>query len=136
MKKIISSLFLATTIASAHSISVHIRGIKSTKGHLYIGLYDEEKGFTGLTTTYANKILKANSKNMHVTFKNIPKGNYAISIFHDENDNGKFDKNFFGVPKEGYGISNNARHALRAPTFKEAMFTLNSYKKLTIKIGY
>ena len=36
------------------------------------------------------------------------------------------DKNFVGMPKEGYGASNNPKKKKRAPTFDEAKFSLNS----------
>ena len=42
-------------------------------------------------------------------FNDIPPGTYAIAVFHDENANGKLDKNFLGIPCEGYGASNNVR---------------------------
>jgi len=46
------------------------------------------------------------------------------SVLHDENKNGKMDKNIAGIPVEGYGVTNNPKPALRAATFKEATFTL------------
>src|SRR5207245_10973730 len=61
-----------------------------------------------------------------VMFKDLPQGTFAISVLHDENGNGKMDKNFVGMPKEGYGASNNPKKKKRAPTFDEAKFSLNS----------
>ena len=49
-------------------------------------------------------------------------GTYAVAVYHDENANVKFDKNWFGLPVEGYGISNNPTFFLRAPAFDEAKF--------------
>lgn len=71
-------------------------------------------------------------------FKNVASGTYAVIVFHDENKNGKLDKNFVGMPKEGYAASNNERHAFSAPRFKEASFVLNADSPTTIKIqmGY
>ena len=61
---------------------------------------------------------------MAVTFEDLPYGTYAITILHDENGNLKVDANFLGIPKEGYGFSNNARNLFRAPKFEEAKFEL------------
>ena len=49
-------------------------------------------------------------------------GTYAVGIYHDRNDNWKFDKNFFGIPKEAFGLSNNPRYGLRKPKLEEAAF--------------
>jgi len=42
-----------------------------------------------------------------VIFRNIPFGTFSIIAFHDENNNGKFDKTWYGMPKEGVGVPNN-----------------------------
>ena len=57
---------------------------------------------------------------------------------HDENDNKKLDKNFVGVPLEGYGVSNNIRHMMSAPEFKESSFQVNGEvdKNIKIRMGY
>ena len=36
----------------------------------------------------------------------LPEGEYFISAYQDINDNGKFDTNFIGFPKEPIGIAN------------------------------
>ncbi len=42
---------------------------------------------------YKGIYLPISSNEIIFIFKNIPNGNYAISIFHDENNNKKLDKN-------------------------------------------
>lgn len=71
-------------------------------------------------------------------FKNLAPGEYAAIVFHDENLNGKLDKNFLGIPREGYGASNNIRPAMSAPGFKEAAFGVKAAvpTTITIKMGY
>jgi uncharacterized protein (DUF2141 family) len=59
-----------------------------------------------------------------VVFSNLEPGRYAAVAFHDENGNGKLDKNFLGVPAEPYGFSNNAQGFLGAPTFGDAAMVL------------
>ena len=49
-------------------------------------------------------------------------GTYAVVVYHDENANVKFDKNWIGLPIEGYGISNNPTIFLVPPAFEEAKF--------------
>ncbi|HXX68370.1 MAG TPA: DUF2141 domain-containing protein [Polyangiaceae bacterium] len=69
------------------------------------------------------------------SFENVSAGTYAISVMHDENDNQKLDKNFFGVPTEGYGVSNNHTHAMSSPTWEESKFTVEGGKNLGLGIG-
>ena len=64
------------------------------------------------------------------TFEGVAPGAYAIAVMHDENGDGKLDKNFFGVPTEGYGVSNNRTHALRNPSWDESRFVLEPGKNL------
>ena len=47
----------------------------------------------------------------------LPKpGIYAATAYHDENGNGKFDKNRVGLPIEGFGMSNNPTTFLTPPS--------------------
>jgi len=88
-----------------------------------------------LTTDYwSNFYPIAGEHSIEVTIENIPPGEYAISIFHDENDNGKLDTNFIGIPKEPYGFSNNPVIKLRPPTFMEAKFVHRQLTHLAIKV--
>ena len=67
----------------------------------------------------------------------LPPGVYGASVLHDENKNGKMDKDFAGIPKEGYGVTNNPKPSLRAATFKESTFTLPPEgAEMTINSGF
>jgi uncharacterized protein (DUF2141 family) len=67
----------------------------------------------------------------------VPFGQCAVLALHDENANERFDKNFLGIPKEGYGVSNGARHKLRAPRFEEALVKCDTNGTLVkVQIGY
>jgi uncharacterized protein (DUF2141 family) len=66
--------------------------------------------------------------------KDIPPGEYAISAFHDANDNKKMDTNLFGIPKEPIGISNNATGFMGPPKYNDAKFTVNKNTTLAITI--
>ena len=72
------------------------------------------------------------------TFTDLPAGTYAVSVMHDENGNGKLDKGVFGIPKEGYGVSNNKTYAMAAPKWSESKFSLGAgeTKTLSIRLRY
>jgi len=72
-----------------------------------------------------------------VVFADLPAGVYAVSVFHDENMNEKLDKNFMGVPKEGYGASNNPKKKMGPPNFEETKFQLGGTEQsVEIKLMY
>ena len=69
-------------------------------------------------------------------FKQVPYGKYAIVVFHDENHDGEFNQNWLGMPKEGFGFSQNPG-TLKKPVFSDAKFTVDQpVVKLTIKLNY
>ena len=69
-------------------------------------------------------------------FDHLPAVSYAVGVIHDENGNHKLDYDFFGIPKEAYGISNDARGGSgRPPTFDQAKVTVPpDGSTITIKI--
>ena len=69
-----------------------------------------------------------------ITLKDTPVGVYAVSAFHDINDNKKMDTNFLGIPKEPTGMSNNAKGFMGPPKYKDAKFKVLKDIKLTINI--
>jgi uncharacterized protein (DUF2141 family) len=74
---------------------------------------------------------------IEVRVKNIKNDKGFISLgLYDENSNIKLDQNFIGIPKEGYGFSNNAESMVGPPRFKKCMFNLREKIKLDINLKY
>ncbi|WP_299887693.1 DUF2141 domain-containing protein [uncultured Lacinutrix sp.] len=108
--------------AQNHNIVVNISNINTIEGTLVIGLYDNESNF--LKKRIKGKLEKVSQSTASVTFTNIEPGDYAISLFHDANDNKKMDTFIFGIPKEDYGTSNNAKGIMGPPKWEDAVFTV------------
>lgn len=137
MKKIILGITFAISSILASTVDVEVRNIANKNGKIVIGLYNKDDNtFADVSKFYKSVTLDVYGTKVAYKFKDIPNGAYAIAVFHDENGNGKLDKNFLGIPKEGYGFSNNIRPKLRGATFKESRFVLNGDKKIVIKLGY
>ena len=60
-----------------------------------------------------------------LSFRDLPSGDYAVSLIHDENGNGRLDT-FAGIPREGVGFSRNPRLGLGAPSFSAARFSVTN----------
>ena len=52
-------------------------------------------------------------------FDGLPSGTYALALIHDENGNGKLDT-VLGIPREGFGFTNNPAIRFGPPSFKSA----------------
>ncbi|QEE30099.1 DUF2141 domain-containing protein [Terriglobus albidus] len=114
-------------------LTVQVAGARNSKGQIAIALFhdgagfpaDKSKAFRTLQVKIDPQTLSA-----QVMLNDLPPGVYAVSVFHDENLNGQLDKNVFGIPKEGYGASNNPKRSMGPPKFAEAKFQLDQPEKV------
>ena len=120
--------------AQNQSLTVSIKNISSDKGTLRVGIFNSQTDF--LKKQLYGQIIKSKSGDMKVVFENIPVGAYAISIIHDENENGELDSNLFGIPKEGFGFSNDAMGTFGPPSFEKASFNLKENSTMTVNLKY
>lgn len=120
--------------AQTNKQTIIFTNIQNTKGRIYVAWYNKEADFPKKNKIFLWKIIDVNGEaTASAFFENMATGTYAIAAFLDENGNGKMDTNFFGIPKEKYGFSNNARPLMRAANFKEASFIVSD-KQNTISI--
>jgi uncharacterized protein (DUF2141 family) len=130
---LLSGILTTNAQEETFDLTIQISGLNSDKGTLLIALYDKKENF--LKKIFKGNAIKIKDKKSEVTFNKVPKGEYAVSFIHDENDNKKMDTNFLGIPKEDYGCSNNARGFMGPPKYDDAKFNLDSNKSITIKIN-
>lgn len=137
-----AALALATLPAIAFGeppcpgIHVKILNIRNSTGAVACALFESPEGFPTEYLRSATNIMviKIRDKQARCDFEDIPPGTYALAVVHDENMNGKLDANWAGIPKEGYGFSNDAKALLGAPTFFAASFPYDG-KNLELTIG-
>lgn len=94
------------TAAAQNTIEVDMYNFDNNTGKAMIGLYDKPENF--LKKEYKIKEATITDLKAHVIFKNIPDGTYAISLYHDEDDNKQLNMFLNFIPTEDYGSSNNA----------------------------
>ena len=56
----------------------------------------------------------------------VPPGTWAVQAFLDEDGDRAINRNFFGIPTEGLGFSNDAAFRFGPPSFAEAAFVLTA----------
>ncbi len=147
MKNLILSIATIASMASCNKmeitpndkadIKISIENLNERKGKMYAGLIDngnnfDRKLFTLQGVLEGQNEVVPNIGSMKFTFSNKPKGNYAIVVFQDLNDNGVLDHQNF-TPTEPFGIS-NYETLNGTPTFEKAKFEANSDVNITIKM--
>ena len=127
-----TSLFVSLHPASAAAteLSVEIKGIASNSGDVYVAIYDKAEKW--MKTSLSSAKVAAKKGSVSVSFKDLPEGDYAISLYHDENGNGKMDSNVIGMPTEPYAFSNDAAGNFGPASFEQAKFTVGGEKKSII----
>lgn len=126
--------------SGAATLTIRVSGARNNKGRVALALFQGEAGFPG-DSSKALRVeqadVDAQTRTAQFVLREIPYGVYAVTVFHDENMNGKLDKNFVGAPKEGYGASNNPRKRMGPPPFNEASFTVDRPEQtMEIKLIY
>ena len=133
MIKLLMYLLIAGS-CNKSDLKLVIKGIDDLKGSMYIAVFDNEESFPDFGKQLVEKVLPVDSKTLNYTFKDLPDSDYAVAIFHDKNNNGKLDKNAFGIPLEPYGFSQNARARFSAPPFNDAKIVLDGNQSIEITI--
>jgi uncharacterized protein (DUF2141 family) len=133
------ALLSAQAPAQCPGIHVKILNIRNSTGTVACALFDSAEGFPEEYLRMATNvmIIKIRKDQARCDFEDIPPGTYAMAVVHDENMNGKLDTNFLGIPREGYGFSNDAKGPLGAPPFSAASFPYNGRNiELTMSLRY
>ena len=135
---VLTLILLPGMPANADELIVRVDNIKEA-GEIHIAIYDSAEAFEadrGEKGGAAPGITQGTIEMVEpgsVTYRyELPPGTYAIGIFHDANLNNQLDNYFFGVPREQYGFSNNARGFMGPPSFEDAAFSLEGKTEISI----
>ena len=136
---ILSNFFLLSQVHAA-TLIVKINNIEK-EGEIHLAIYNDadvfendngEKG--GAAKGIIHGVIEEVKKGSITYAFELQNDTYAIGIFIDTNYNNKMDKNLFGVPKEQFGFSNNAKGSFGPPSFEDASFTISNDMKLEINL--
>jgi uncharacterized protein (DUF2141 family) len=108
-------------------LQVVVKNVREARGTIRVGLFDKEDSF--LKDAVIGKIVTAATPEVTVVFENLPPGEYALSVIHDENENGELDSNMVGMPREGFAFGNNAMGMFGPPSFEKAKLRIENNKQ-------
>lgn len=120
-------------------VIVEIVGLHSDKGRVLVALYCGEAGFPGeIKKACASQVTRTQGKRARLVFDGIAAGEFAVSMFHDENANATLDRNFLGIPKEGWGTSRDAKASFGPPSYSDARVLLRAgeRKQVIVHVQY
>ena len=114
------------------TLTIEVASFENTKGVLRVCVTDQKDDF--LKSCAFSKIVTVEDDTVSLKIENIEKGNYAVSVYHDENNSGILETGgVFGIPLEPYGFSNNPTMTF-GPSYKKSVFKMTADKNISIKL--
>ncbi len=113
-----------TNSASGCTLRIHVDGLRNGNGVVGSVLFTSSEGWPeDMTKSFRHGPTPIPSGQLRATvvWDHLPPGDYGVVAIHDENRNAKLDRNFIGIPKEGFGFANNPHVGLSAPAFHLAV---------------
>lgn len=101
-------------------VEVEVNGVRDARGHVLVAVCDRQE-FLGRHCRL-NGSAEARPGSVLVRVAGVPPGTYAVQAWHDENDNGRIDRDLLGIPREGIGFSRDAPVRFGPPSFGDAQF--------------
>lgn len=124
---------LASMPASAGDLTISITGISEAAGMVHWAVFDSAPAFDGEGAPVIAARSRVSGPTLTATVHDLPGGRYAVRLFHDSNGNGELDRNMLGIPREGYGFSNDA--GARGPaSFEEAAVSIDGDARIEVHL--
>ena len=136
MKSLLLFFTLITSLIPTNNpeLTIKISNIEKLKGEIKVGIFNNETNFLKDGYAIKNYSIKVQNNTATLIISDLPKGEYAVTMYHDENSDNKMNTNFIGIPKEPYGFSNNIKPKMSAPKYKDCKFTFSENKTVQIKL--
>jgi uncharacterized protein (DUF2141 family) len=119
-------------------LTVEVTGLRPQEGLMSLAVFSDESGFPERSeSAVRRRTLPLVGSELETVIPDLSYGTYAVALFHDQNGNGKLDRNWLGIPSEGVGFSNNPPILAGPPSFDAASFVLDSHdRRIRIYVDY
>lgn len=123
----------APVAPQTYTLTVVVEHVNEEGGNIGVLVFKSAKGWPeDRGAALKDVVVKAHPGTVIVTIPDLPAGNYAVAVAHDVNMNHKLDKNWLGMPKEQYAVSNNPHVVLKAPSFDTARFSISGNTEIHV----
>jgi len=116
------------------NLKIAITNIQEVKGNMIIKIFNNSDSFPRKGKPYKVYSQKVTTKIVSVVLKDLKKGKYAISLYHDVNSDNECNMNFLGIPTESFGFSRNFNPKLSAPSFEDCYIDANQDRSIKIEL--
>jgi uncharacterized protein (DUF2141 family) len=109
---------------SGCALRIHVDGLRNSTGVVGAAIFKSADGWPeDMSKSFRHwpTPIGSGAREDTAVMENLPPGDYGVVAIHDENRNQKLDRNFLGIPKEGFGFANNPHVRLSAPPFSAAI---------------
>lgn len=126
----------APAAAAAADLTVAVSGARSDSGVIRLALCADQRCYEDSGPFIQEAVAPARKAGTAAVFSGLAPGVYALMFYHDENENGSFDKLWI-FPNEGFGFSNDARPGFSRPDYEDVRFTLgDADARITVSVQY
>lgn len=123
----------ASSTAWSFDLTVRVLGATPGTGQILASLFNSHGSY--MSKPYRDNIALVDGAGISTTvFKELPAGDYAVSLIYDDDSDGELDTNFVGIPTEAFGFSNNATAFFGPPDWAGAAFSLQNDLMIEIKL--
>lgn len=119
------------------ALKLEISNIKEPRGSIRMAVFDDPRAFKEMDfdNAHLEKVIKISQRGTRTyILRDLPKGVYAIMLYHDENNNNELETGLFDRPLEYFGFSLNPKIKPRQPYWEECAFYLNQNGLMPIKL--
>ncbi len=118
------------------TLTVVVKNLQSNEGQVLIAVYNSSTNYMKEEKALFKEKSNIQNNKAVIVLPELPQGKYAVVCVHDANKNLKLDKNLLGIPREGYGFSNDAKGNLGPPSFEKSSFTIEKNLQIIINMSY
>ena len=116
-------------------VTIQLTGFRNQTGKALVALFTSKKGYPEKgKLAFKRRAARISKHRARIVFKEIPAGEFAVVVLHDEDGDKKMNKNFLGMPQEGWGVSRNPKTKMRPPTWNESALRLAPGKRVRVDI--
>ncbi len=135
MRILTFSIFIIPVwVFSQNTISVKVHNVPSQDGNINVAVYDSDESFLKFDKVVKTGSIQAQEGMVALKIENMPAGEYALAVFHDENANNELDTNWLGIPTEKVAFSKGKMKTFGPPKYKECVFSVNSDYEINIEL--
>jgi uncharacterized protein (DUF2141 family) len=125
---------LAAFPALAEDVIVVVAGAADVPGEVACRLHDSPRNFPFGKGAAGEVRSRRGADGTACVFRDLAPGQYALVAAILPKGQDDVTRDFLGRPRQPWGVSNNIRHALRAPRHDEAIFTVERGKTTRLAI--